>query len=142
MYQRDFILRMIEMLGELVAGILSMIKKRDFPQAKEALENAYYEFLKQDASFFKGIKKSELTELLIKEHNYTNGHLEILAELLYAEAELAFAQGNYVESIEFYEKSLFLFLFIDNESKVFSLDKQNKIATIKNKLQELSKKAN
>jgi hypothetical protein len=33
MYQKDYILRMIEMLGEMIAGILGLIKKGEFEQA-------------------------------------------------------------------------------------------------------------
>jgi hypothetical protein len=137
MYQKDFILRMIEMLGELVAGILGFIKKGEFPKATKALENAYYDFLKEDASFFRRIPKEKLTDELIGEHNYTNGHLEILAELFYTEAELQFAKGNKYESITFYEKALHLFEFIEQETETYSLDKKTKMETIQNRISEL-----
>jgi hypothetical protein len=75
MYQKDFILRMIEMIGELIAGILGLIKKGDFGQASQSIEIAYSNFLREDASFFRSISKEKLTEKLIHEHNYTNGHL-------------------------------------------------------------------
>ncbi len=41
MYQKDFILRMIEMLAELVAGILGLIKKGDFQKASQSIDNAF-----------------------------------------------------------------------------------------------------
>jgi tetratricopeptide (TPR) repeat protein len=137
MYQKDFILRMIEMLGELVAGILGLIRKGEFPKASQALENAYYEYLKEDASFFRRIPKEKLTEALIGEHNYTNGHLEILAELFNTEAELLYAKGNQHESIEFYEKALLLFEFIEKESETYSAEKKVKMSFIKNRIEEL-----
>jgi len=37
MYQKDYILRMIEMPGDLVAGIPDLIKKGDTGQASEKL---------------------------------------------------------------------------------------------------------
>jgi hypothetical protein len=40
MYQKDYILRMLEMLATLIAGILGLIKKGDLQQASHALENA------------------------------------------------------------------------------------------------------
>jgi hypothetical protein len=137
MYQKDFILRMIEMLGDLIAGILGMIKKGDFQQASQSIENAYHDFLKQDAAFFRNIPKGKLTDELIKEHNYTNGHLEILSELFYAEAELLFVEGNHQESIEFFEKTLLLYEFIDKESKLFSAEKQSKILFIQSRIAQL-----
>jgi len=136
-YQRDFILRMIEMLAELIAGILGLIKKGDFQLASKILDNAYFDFLKQDAAFFRGIDKEELTDDLINKHNYTNGHLDILSELFYAEAELLYAQGSCNRSLEFYEKALILKEYVVEKSKSFSLDTQSKITFLKNRLDQL-----
>ena len=127
------------MLADFIASVLGKILKGNFQQATQALENAYYDFLKQDAGFFQGIPKEKLTETLLKEHNYTNGHLEILAELFYAEAELAFAESKKARSLEFYEKSLLLFEFIERESKLFSFDKQTKLTKIKERIADLNK---
>lgn len=139
MYQRDFVLRMIEMLGELIAGILGKIKKGEYQQASNALENAYYNFLKEDASFFRKLNKEELTEKLLVEHNYTHGHLEMLAELFNAEAELLWAKGNRSESIYYFEKALLLFEFVSKDSRSFSLDKQSKIQILMQKIAEANK---
>jgi hypothetical protein len=137
MYQKDFILRMIEMLGELIAGILGLIKKGDFQQASQFLENAYYDFLKQDAALFRSIDKDKLTDKLINEHNYTNGHLEILSELFYAEAELLNAKGNRKASLEFYEKTLILHEFVIKESKTYSFEEQSKITLLQDRITHL-----
>jgi hypothetical protein len=137
MYQKDFILRMIEMLGELIAGILGLIRKGEFPKASKALENAYYDFLKEDAAFFRRIPKEKLTDELIGEHNYTNGHLEILAELFYTEAELLYAEQKHAESKVFYEKALLLFEFIEKETETYSVAKKLKMTAIQDRILEL-----
>jgi hypothetical protein len=139
MYKRDFIMRMIQMLGEVIARILGQIRKGDYQQASQNLENAYNEFLKQDAAFFRTIPKEKLTDILLREHNYNFGHLEILSELFYAEAELLYAQGNQIESTIYYEKTLLLYEFVDKESKSFSIDKQLKMSKIKDRLEQLKK---
>ena len=108
MYQRDFILRMIEMFAELVAGILGLIKKGDFQKASQSIDNAYQDLLKQDAVFFNKIPLDNLAKNLIEEHHYSNGHLEILSELFHVQGELSNAQGNNEESLMFYQKSLLL----------------------------------
>ena len=138
MYQRDYILRMLEMLTDLIAGILGLLKKGDYQKASQSLDNAYYDYLKQDASFFQGIPKEDLTIKLLKEHNYTNGHLEILSELFYAQAELFNAQGNQIESLNFYEKSLVLLNFVIKESKTFSVEKQSKVSLIQNQIAKIN----
>jgi hypothetical protein len=137
MYQKDYILRMIEMLGTLIAGILGLVKKGDYKQATEQLEKIYYDMLKEDAVFFRAIPEEELTHKLLDKHNYTNGHLEILAELFNAEAELALAQGNKSGSLEYSKKSLILFEFIDVEEKTYSQERINKMAAIRERIKAL-----
>ena len=138
MYQKDFILRMIEMLAEMIAGILGLIKKGDYQKASNSLDNAYQDLLKQDSGFFNSIPIDDLTDKLLKEHNYTCGHLEILSELFYAEAELYFARGNQNESLQFYTKSLLLLEYVIKESNTFSFEKHLKVSHIKKRIVELN----
>jgi hypothetical protein len=128
---------MIEMIGDLIAAILGLIKKGDFGKASDQLGRIYYDMLKEDAAFFRSIPKDELTHKLLQEHNYTNGHLEILAELFNAEAELELAQGNSAGSLEYSGKSLILFEFIDREYKTYSTDRIIKMAAIKKRIEAL-----
>jgi len=137
MYNKDYILRMIEMIGDLIAGILGLIKNGDLQKAEQTLDDAYYDFLKEDASFFRKIKTEKLTEELIEKHNYTNGHLEILSELFFAEAELLAAKGDKDKAIEYYEKSLLLLDFVLETTKSFSFDKQSKFLLLQNRIAQL-----
>jgi hypothetical protein len=138
MYQKDYILRMIEMFGELLAGIFGLIKKGQYDRASEQIGKVYYDLLKEDASFFRVIPEEDLTQKLMKEHNYTNGHLEILAELFNAEAELALAQGNNSGCMGYSRKSLILFEFIDEDLKTYSLERINKMESIRKRIETLS----
>jgi len=137
MYQKDYVLRMIEMIRELIMGILGLIKKGDLDIAGEKIDNLYYDFLKEDSAFFTSIPAGELTEKLLQEHNYTHGHLEILAWLFDAEAELELARGNRKMSLEFSRKSLILFEFIENEQKSYSFDREGKLKMIRNRIKSL-----
>jgi hypothetical protein len=139
MYQKDYILRMIDMLGEMIAGILGLIKKGEFEKAGEKLESIYYKLLKEDSAFFSVIPENELTDKLLNMHNYTNGHLEVLAELFNAEAELCLAQGNMAGSICYSRKSLKLFEFIDNEYKTYSQERIDKMNAILQRIATLEK---
>ncbi len=142
MYQKDYILRMIEMLGELIRAILGLIVKGNFQQAEEKLNEAYLTFLRKDASFFHLIPVEKLTSTLLTEHNYTNGHLEILAELFYAEARLQDARGNHSESLVMYEKSLALFSFADENIRTYSEDRIEKIEKVRNRISEIMQHKN
>ena len=125
------------MLGDLLAAIFGLIRKGDFKKASENLDRIYYDMLKEDASFFRFIPADELTARLLEEHNYTNGHLEILAELFNAEAELELAQGNKQGSLEYSEKSLLLFEFIDIQGKTYSVEMQDKLSAIRDRIRKL-----
>ncbi len=137
MIQKDYILRMLEMLAEMLASILNYIKKGEFEKAYTALENAYQTLLKEDSFFFQNIPIEKLTDELIQEHHYTNSHLEILSELFYAEAELQFAKGNKNESLVLYLKSSILFEFLEKATKLFSTERQAKKKSIYKRIAEI-----
>lgn len=130
---------MIEMIADLIAGILGRIKKGELKQASDELKRIYSDFLREDSSFFESIPEEELTDKLLQNHNYTNGHLEILAELFNVEAELRLAQGNKTGSLEFSKKSLKIFEFLDNEQKTYSFEKINKMEEIRKRIETLQK---
>ena len=141
MYQKDYILRMIEMLGDLIAAVFGLVGKGDFQQATENMERIYYDMLKEDAAFFRSIPKEDLTHELLEKHDYTNGHLEILAELFNADAELAAAQGNSHGCLEYSEKALLLFEFIDLQQKTLSLERLDKMTLIRERITKLTNPA-
>lgn len=128
---------MIEMLGDMLAAIFGLIRRGEYKQAGENLDRIYYDMLKEDAAFFRSIPTDKLTQTLLEEHNYTNGHLEILAELFNAEAELELGQGNNAGSLEYSEKSLLLFEFIDLNQKTLSLERIDKMAAIRDRIEGL-----
>lgn len=134
MYRKDFVLRMIEMLGDLIAGILGLLKEGKTEEAAEKLESAYTDFLKEDAAFFKTIPTEKLTESLLNGHNYTADHLEILAELFLAEANILDVKNEPDCAKEFYKKALVLFEYVVDQSTTFSFTHQTKLANIKSKI--------
>ena len=136
MYQKDYIMRMLEMLATLVAGILGLIKKGDLEQASIALDNAYMDFLKEDASLFRNIPREALSDKLLREHNYTRDHLKILSELFCSEAELRLAQGDRDSSLDYFGRAYDLLGFVVKEASTFSLENQARLAEIKHKMKE------
>jgi hypothetical protein len=140
MYQKDYILRMLEMLGDFIAAIFARIKKKDFKEASEMLENSYQSLLRTDASFFYNIPVGALTTTLIEDHHYTNGHLEILSELLLAEGELRFAEQKWDKSQQCFQKSSLLMEFLEQDSKSHSISRQLKLAAMSRKMEEIKTK--
>lgn len=135
MYQRDFILRMLEEIAQLVAGILKLIKNGDIPEAEEQLSNAYTNFLKEETSFFRELSLESLPDILINDLNFNEGQIEMLASLYYADGECNLVQGNVEKAREFFAKSLNLYQYITSSSKTFSLEHQQRIVILEAKLE-------
>jgi hypothetical protein len=126
---------------KLIGEVLGLIKKGELKQAADKLDSGYTNFLREDAAFFRNIPAGDLTHKLLQEHNYTNGHLEILAELFNAEAELRLAQKDTEGCLEFSEKSLMLFEFIDFEYKTYSEERLRKMEAIRKRISDLGNQA-
>jgi tetratricopeptide (TPR) repeat protein len=137
MYQKDYLMKMLEMLGDFISSVLGFIKNGEFNRANELIEEAYSDFLKQDAAYFNGLPVDKLTHHLLQEHNYSYGHLEVLSELFNAQAELHYRQGRNRESLVCFEKALVVLTFVVNESKTFSQEKENKLADLQEKVRDL-----
>ena len=127
------------MIGDLIAAILGLIKKGDLEQAEKMIERGYYELLRRDASFFQLIPKEHLTDKLLGDHHYTNGHLTILAELFFAEAIVSKASDKRDNSLVCFEKSLLLLEFLEQSDKTYSDKRIERMNLIKEQLAELSK---
>jgi hypothetical protein len=138
MYQRDYILRMIEMIAQLIAGILKLIKTGDLNRATQDLQSAFRLAFQHDSLKLKDIPEEKLIDTLIRDYHYTTGHLEMLAELFFAEAELLRAEKKQAESLLFYRKSLNLYEYIDKDYRAYSQERLDKILAIKERLAEES----
>lgn len=137
MYQKDYILRLIEEMTKFLAVIFGLMKKGDYIKASEQLDNSYFELLKADAAYFREIPEEDLTHELLDKHNYTYGHLEILAELFNAEAELCLVKKDLNACLTYSRKSLRLFRFIDVEYRTFSQERISKMKKIEDKIRNL-----
>jgi hypothetical protein len=137
MYQKDYILRMVEMIGDLIAAFLGLLKKGDLDQAEKLIERGYVELLRNDASFFMLIPIEQLTDQLIGEHHYEHFHLEILSELFFAEAKLAENQHKSEHSLACYEKSHILTEFLEQHDKTWSARREERKNFLGEKISEL-----
>lgn len=139
MYQKDYILRLIEEMTKFLAVVLGLIKKGDYQEASEHLASAYYELLKEDAALFRMIPEEDLSNELLEKHNYTNGHLEILAELFSAEAELCMAQIDNPGVVTYSRKALRLLRYIDREYKTYLQERIDKMEMLEERIRHFSR---
>src|SRR4030042_7139514 len=140
MYQRDYILRMIETLAQVIAAIFKFITTGDLHKASQVLKDAYGISFHDEALKLKTLPEEGLVDTLLQEYLYTNGHLEMLAELFYANAELLLAENKISECLSYYRKSLALFEYVDKEYRSYSQVRQDKMQAIRKKLADESLK--
>lgn len=128
------------MMMKFIGEVLGLIKKGELQKAAGRIEEGYQTYLKEDAVFFRSIPEDKLTFQLLEEHNYTNGHLEILAELFNAEAELELARNDIKGSLDFFRKTLLLLQYVDTARKTYSAERLARIESIRKKITELTTK--
>jgi hypothetical protein len=131
---------MIEMFGDMLAGIFGLLRKRRYEEALQAIENAYAEMLRENSSDILKIIAEKLPETLQSEFNFNQQQMEVVAGLIYAEAELNFRQKNFSKSKSLFGKSLTIFKYLEKEQKIYSVERQNQISDIEKRISEISQK--
>ena len=131
MYQKDYIMRMIEAFAKMVAGIIGLIKKGDPDGAISRIKETYDIILKinpeelyqfDDHEWYTFCKERSLDEL------------EMIAELFKLEGEIRMDAGNSDEGLRMLYRSLELFKYVDGQSGTFSVVRFEKITTLEEEL--------
>ncbi|HLN20138.1 MAG TPA: hypothetical protein VK213_03560 [Bacteroidales bacterium] len=133
MYHRDYILRMVEMVEQLIAAIISKLRKGETNMASEQLGNIYQDVFRRDALYLRSSDEMNVTGIL-NSHKYNNVYLEILADLYNADAEINETIGDKAGAIKYLKNSLRIYEFLDNETKTYSLERINKMESIRKRI--------
>jgi len=131
MYQKDYIMRMIEAFAKMVAGIIGLIKKGDPDGAITRIKETYDIILK--------INPEELYQFDDHEwYSFCNerslDELEMIAELFKLEGEIRMDAGNSDEGLRMLYRSLELFKYVDGQSGTFSVVRFEKITSLEEEL--------
>lgn len=110
MTQRDYILRMAEMLGRALADILYSREIRDYAAAHELIEEQFRQILGVGAGFIHSVPEDTLLSMLTSFDTLDIEKCLMLAILLKAEGDIYEDQANPDASYYSYLKSLNLFL--------------------------------
>lgn len=124
--EKDYLMRQLMMLFELISKILRYRRKGEFEKAEDEI-NYFYSILKIDEDV-RTLSIEELLNLLENIKKLTNEHIEMVAFVLKEQGELS---ANEKEKLDFFRKSFFLLEKIDRESVSFSMDRQMKIAELR-----------
>ncbi len=124
--EKDFLMRQLMLLFEVIQKILRHRKTGDKEKAFEQIKY-FYELLKIDDDI-NSMSIEQLTEFLVKDKNLTNEQIEMIAFVLKEQGELSEQKKK---KLDFFSKSYFLLQKVEQESITFSMDRQMKLAELK-----------
>ena len=124
MYQKDFILRMIREIILLLAKVINLIKEENYEKAELVLTKIYDDYLKIDKNFFVDNEYNRILFFLKKDMDYAPDQIEVIANMLKIEGELAFKKGNKGLALNILQKSLRLYNYIEIEQINYSIERQ------------------
>ncbi len=124
--EKDYLMRQLMMLFELITKLFRYRKKGEFEKAEEQIKY-FYSILKIDEDV-RTLSIKELLNLLENIKKLSNEHIEMVAYVLKEQGELS---SNEKEKLDFFRKSFFLLEKVERESVAFSMDRQMKIAELR-----------
>jgi hypothetical protein len=134
MYRKDYILRVVEEIARFVAKILGLLKEGKHEEAEYWLEKGYH-LLKSDRERLLNMVPGELIEELEKNQGFDFVRMELIADLIYAEAEILAAKDD-DRDYEMFVRALALYEYIDKNHNVYSFERNQKILTLLEKIEE------
>ncbi|HYW96765.1 MAG TPA: hypothetical protein VE870_14310 [Bacteroidales bacterium] len=126
MPRKDYMMRYFEQLGVVLAALLGFRAKRDYDQAFELIRTTldnlpdfYYELANLDTDdFFEKVTGSEAN---------TVEKTEMIATLLYEEAEFLILSGDRQKAADRYHKALLLLEYADRATGYYSVERSQRI---------------
>lgn len=125
-FERDYLMRQLMMLLEVVTLILRFRKKGETEKAMEQISYFYHCLdIEKD---IRQMNIEELTKFLVTDKKLTNDHIEMVAFVLKEQGEI---EVNGSVKTDLFRKAWFLLDKVERESITFSMDRQMKIAELK-----------
>lgn len=130
MFQRDYILRMIEEFAKFLAAITGLKAGGNLEEALKKIDEAYNELLEVNPKMIKSLSEDEVLDYFQKEKEYDNQQLNMVAELLYQEGMIYVEEGDPVSARNVLEKSKILIGYLMDNDSMFSFDWYEKLHEI------------
>ena len=131
--ERDYLMRQLMMLFEVIHKILRLRKRGEKEEAEVEI-NYFYKSLEIDKKAI-DLSIEEFVDYLVSEKKLVNEHLEMIAFVLKEQGELAEDEKT---KLDFFRKAWFILEKVERESVTFSMDRQMKMAELREYL-EISK---
>ena len=124
--EKDYLMRQLLMLFDVLQKIVRYRRKGEKGKALEEIDFFYKTIQVEQNIGEMGIE--ELIEYLEKQKKLNNQQLEMVGFVLKEEGELA---SSDVRRTDYFKKAFFILQKVDRESISFSMDRQLKIAQLK-----------
>ncbi len=123
--ERDFLMRQIMLLMEVLQKILRYRKKGEKGKANDMIQ-VFYSALKIEEDVSQ-LTIEELLLFLEKKKGLNNDQLEMVAFVLKEQGELA---EDETKRLDFFSKSYFILEKVDQNSATFSVERQMKLSEL------------
>ena len=124
--ERDYLMRQLMMLFDVIEKIIRYRKKGEKEKAEDEIEY-FYSSLNIESGI-KSMSIENLLKFLETEKKLTNEHIEMIAFVLKEQGELS---ETGVKKVDFFRKAYFLLDKVERESITFSMDRQMKMAELR-----------
>lgn len=136
--ERDYIMRILREFFEAIAKVVRATpgQEPDFTQMQKRFDEMYRQFFRKPAGHFYETEKEIILDELAQNGRSDEdvfAMAQMLAELLYQDAQI---KKQIPEKCMLLEKALYLFEYLNQNSRTYSWDREQKISDIKKQLTE------
>lgn len=137
MFERDYILRIIQQFARMIAHIIGLKEQGKYDEALEEIKDAYGNTLKLNYDEVVGYNEKEWDEFL---RTHSHQEWEMVSDLLRLEGEILVEMNRRDGSCFRLYKALDLLHYVEEADKTYSLDRKQKIAGIEDTLSGMNNK--
>lgn len=127
MYEKDFIIRLIQNFLEAIARIINNIEEGNITESKIEIDKTY-ELLGESATFFRKATFDDLLIFLNHEHDVQLKKFDLLAKLISTDAK---TQSSKTLKCSMLKKAKKLWEYYNHHSKEFSFEREEQLVYIK-----------
>ncbi|HEC42824.1 hypothetical protein LCGC14_2131750 [marine sediment metagenome] len=135
MEQRDYLMRQIEQLGQVLAkalaGLLNLKQVPDASLSIDEIRQIYGEELDITLDLVLVTPKEEIISVLMSRVKFIDHHLDTMAELLSETAELYDISDETGTAKDLRKKALYIYEYLQETSGTYSIDQAMKITQLK-----------
>jgi hypothetical protein len=131
MYQRDYFLKLTQLFTKLLARLMGLKEKGEFSKAVEEIKDHYKSLFELEASDIRNIENEVgWIEYIKSQKHLKPEQLDVLAQLIKVDGD--FQEGVHSKSL--YRKALELLLYLNDKQKLYSLEREELIKELREKI--------